>query len=354
MSELPQLLVDLLKIDSPTTNEKALTDYIQARLADYSGYKLTRKNNLLIYETHSADSKPYLALYGHLDTVPNQQTKPPYQDKDKIYGCGASDMKAGLAVMLKLLEDFSKLPAAFNLQFVFYDQEEGPFIKSGLKNAFIDFPFLKQADLAIVLEPTSNEIQTGCLGVINAEIIIRGKSGHSARPWQAKHPLDRALGLISKLNSFEPVKYQFDGLDFYEVLSITHLMSGKAKNIIPPHLEIWLNYRFNPSRSISDAVDFLKKLVPEDKNISLKIVDTSPAGQVVSKNSLLKKLVDKNSLKLRAKQAWTDVARLTLEGIPAVNFGPGDPSQAHQIDEYVYSSAMDENYAILLDFIKES
>lgn len=330
-SSIEKILLDILNINSPTGYEDELTTFIGSFCRNIKKLTLKKSKKTLVYSFKQSDKLPTIALYGHTDTVNNQQDKPPYKDDEFIHGCGASDMKAGLALMLNTARNLEYAKCNYNLQFIFYDAEEGPYEKSGLKNALLKIPELKQAALALVLEPTLGSIQNGCLGVINASLITNGKSAHSARPWEGENSIHKAIKTLGKIVNYPFKSEVIKGLKFIETMSITKINAGNLKNVIPSQCVANLNYRFAPSKNPNAAKAFLFDFLSEfDKVI---IDDIAPASQVLENNPLLTKLIEEHNLQSSTKQAWTDIARLNAHGIPAVNFGPGDPAQAHQENE---------------------
>ena len=337
---LEQDLLELLAIDSQTGNEQKISTLIETKNHSLQKFILKKKDyNLCYFSKDFQPNRKTIAFYGHLDTVKNQQTIPIQKDKDFIYGCGASDMKAGIATMMSLmriLEKTTKFP--YNYQFVFYTGEEGPYRQSGLEGIFSLITDLKNANIAFVLEPTNNNIQSGCLGSLRAKVKIFGKSGHSARPWLAENAIHKAWGLLKYLQELVPKKITSGSLDFYEVISATMVKGGILPNMVPDEVEFFLNYRYAPNKNNAKAKDeFLQKF--SNKLDAIEILELAPSAPVVT-NEMIKDILQKFSNKFEPKQAWTDIARLALEGIPAVNLGAGDPKEAHQKDEKVKISQL--------------
>jgi succinyl-diaminopimelate desuccinylase len=328
-------LLELLSIDSLTGEEEKISIFLQKKFQNFQNFELVKKHWTLCYFSKNTSSeKKTIAFYGHLDTVCNQQTKPVQKCGDFIYGCGASDMKAGLAVMVALMEFLEhKKNAPYNYQFIFYTGEEGSYRQSGLEGIFHTIPKLKEAQMAFVLEPTNNNIQSGCLGSVRAQAKILGKSGHSARPWLADNAIHKSWKLLQFFSEQKPQTVQLDSLKFFEVMSITMMNSGILSNVIPDEARFFINYRYAPNKQEKQAEEVLLQLL-QDKVDDIKILENSPSGKIV-KNELTHKIAEQFSLKIEPKQAWTDIARLTSEGIDAINLGAGDPSEAHQKNEKV-------------------
>ena len=291
--------------------------------------------------------RPLVLLAGHLDTVPAQGNRPGRRDGDVILGLGASDMKAGVAVMIETaLAD----PAArsVDLGFVFFGREELPAADSALTPLLAREPGLRTADLAIVMEPTANAIQAGCLGNIIARWTFAGTAGHSARPWLADNAIHRAARGIAALAEIPVETHAYGGLEFREAVSVTRVAGGIADNVVPDRAEALVNYRYAPGRTPGDAEERVRGWC--EPHGALEIVSDAPSGRVPQDNRLLDRLRAAGDLALEPKQAWTPVAEFSLAGVDAVNFGPGDPAFAHRRDEQVEVSALEECFAVLERF----
>ncbi len=281
-----------------------------------------------------------LGLFGHLDTVPPAPDQPVEIREQRVYGCGASDMKAGLAVMMTLLERWDRYDV--ELVGVFYDREEGPMAESGLPALL---PQLPPLDLAVVLEPTANTLQLGCAGGVHARVHFHGRRAHSARPWQGDNAIYRALPLLERLRGRGRREVLVDGLTFYEVMTPTLAFTKNSPNVVPDVFTVNVNYRFAPGRSVAAVLDEIDETVAGEGLV--EVVDVAPAGTVARSHPLIQRFIDRCGLVPEPKQAWTDVARLTEAGVPAVNFGPGDPAWAHQAGEFVAIEALDEGLRCL-------
>jgi succinyl-diaminopimelate desuccinylase len=278
-------------------------------------------------------------LGGHLDTVPAQGNRPGSRDGDRVRGLGASDMKGAVAVMVEL----ALAGAPFGA--LFFGREELPSGDSALT------PLLRRERLApglvVMMEPTANELHAGCLGNINATWTFHGRSGHSARPWLADNAIERAAAGVSALAAREPEPHDFDGLRFIEVASVTRIAGGIAGNVIPEQAECQVNFRYAPGRSPQEAEARLEALC--DGHGELRIDSNAPAG-AVAEDPLVDALVAAGDLAVAPKQAWTPVAEFAAAGLPAVNFGPGDPPQAHTREESVEVGALVRSYRVLEAF----
>ena len=214
-----------------------------------------------------------------------------------------------------------------------------------------DYNIIQKADLAFALEPTDNKVQVGCLGTMHASIIFEGKRAHSARPWQGENAIHKSVNFLKRLADFGIKEYQFEGMKFYEVMNATMVDYSGGRNIIPDKFVINVNYRFAPGKSIEDAKREVLELVKNEAKV--EFTDVCPSGRVCLDNEILIDFINKFNLSVEAKQAWTDVARLSLYRIDAVNFGPGNSAQAHQKNEYVEIKNIVENFNIFKNFIKK-
>ncbi len=309
--------------------EKQLCDDLEARIGTEPGWKVERtSNNLSIRRLEPDPSRGRVVFAGHLDTVPEPESGIEVRvDNELVYGRGASDMKAGDAVMLSLLEDFDWDSSWAEPVFVFYEREEGPYPENGLEAVFAGSPWVLDADLALCLEPTAGALEVGCVGTAQVEVTFKGKSSHSARPWQGENALTAAGEFLAALHERPAEKVLVEGLPFYEVLTPTLARGGRAKNVVPDEFWVNVNYRFAPGRALDDVKRTFEELLP--RTAGYEISDFAPSGPVSLNSPLLGKLID-SGIEVRPKQAWTDVARFALHGVAAANFGPGTPAQAHQ------------------------
>jgi succinyl-diaminopimelate desuccinylase len=284
-----------------------------------------------------------VVLAGHLDTVPAQANRPGRADDDAVHGLGASDMKAALAVMVEL----ALAGRAPGTTLCFFPREELPVSESSLTPLLQREAGLRQAEVAIVMEPTANAIHAGCLGNINATWSFHGVSGHSARPWLADNAIERAARAIAELaDAAPPEPAAFDGLEFVEAISIVGIEGGIARNVIPDRAVAHVNYRYAPGRSADEADARLHTLCDGEER-ELEIESNAPSGPVAVSHPFVQRLIDAGSLEVAPKQAWTPVAEFALAGVPAVNFGPGDPAYAHRRDELVRIDALVRSFRTL-------
>jgi succinyl-diaminopimelate desuccinylase len=349
---LAERTVELCRIASPLGEEAALADHVERwALARFPREQVFRLSHSLGVG-NLGDGRPTVALVGHLDTVPAHSRENPVRiEGDRLFGLGSSDMKGGLAVMMELAERLDLRALPYNLVFVLYEREEGPYLESGLGPLMEALPALKQVRLGIALEPTDNVVQVGCVGTLHATLRFTGRSAHSARPWQGENAVHKAGPLLAELLALPRREVSFDGFAFYEVFSVTLASGGRARNVIPDRLELNLNYRFAPGKSVEEAQEDVRRLLAG--RAELEFTDLAPSGRVCTDNPLFRKLLSVTGLPAASKQAWTDVARFSAFGVDAINFGPGETAQAHQADESASVAALGLAYEKLRAFLTD-
>jgi succinyl-diaminopimelate desuccinylase len=288
-----------------------------------------------------AGTRPAVLLAGHLDTVPAQGNRPGRRDAERVHGVGASDMKGALAVMIELA--LAGVPFAG----LWFGREELPVAESALGPLLSRARDEVAAELVVVMEPTDNAIHAGCLGNVNATWRFHGRSGHSARPWLADNAIHRAATAIATLARHEPEPHEFDGLVFREVASVTRIAGGIAGNVIPDLAEAHVNYRYAPGRSPAEAEARLAELCVGGE---LRIDSNAPSGPVATANPHARRLAAAGGLEVAPKQAWTPVAEFGQAGIDAINFGPGEPAQAHTREESITVAALVRSHRVLEAF----
>ena len=356
---LEALTLDLLRIESVIQHEREIADWVEAWANERGFHQVIRAgDNIALVPRPLRDDAKQLMLLGHLDTVPRSDENTPRIEGDKIYGLGASDMKGADAVILDVLAHAVEHEPTHDLVGILYACEEGPFDGSGMPEIIEAAPDLfKESTLAIAMEPTDNAIELGCLGTMHARVHFHGQRAHSARPWQGRNAIHLAAPFLSALAALEPRECTFGGLRFVEVCSATMVEFEGARNVIPGSFMINVNFRFGPDRSRSEAIAWITKLVHDSMGtdaideglVTVEIRDVCPSGRVCDDNPLLDELKATigDDVIVRAKQAWTDVGRLSELGMDAMNFGPGSGAQAHQVGEWCDRAQLAESRAIL-------
>ena len=346
---LAEATLALCAIPSVTGHERAIADELERRARALPGVAVRRVGESVVAEVGPAAPAPTIALFGHSDTVAPAADQPLAIRDGRVFGCGASDMKGGLAVMLELLAD-ADAASTTRLRCVFYDREEGPAQESGIV-ALLDGDGAvdRGLGLALCLEPTDNRVEAGCVGGLHARVTFVGRRAHSARPWQGDNAIYKALPLLALLRDRPRRAVEVGGLTFYEVLSATTAATEGSRNVVPDRFALNLNFRFAPGRDAASAIDELRALVPAGAEV--EIVDVAPAGAVRLDEPTLGAWIARNRVPVDAKQAWTDVARLAARGVPAVNFGPGATAEAHQARESVAIDALVAHHALVRDLL---
>jgi len=346
---LTERLLRLLRVPSPTGEERAICDFLVDQLRrDGPGYAIERVGNAFALFPAQRRREQLVAFVGHLDTVPDTGGNPPHVAGERIFGRGAADMKSGLAVMWGLIADPPAAPR-YDLAFLFYDGEEGPYDDSGLGPLLAELPWLDQVDLALCLEPSDNVLELGCMGTLHARVTYHGRAAHSARPWQGENAIYKAAPLLTRLAGRGPEEVTCEGLSYREVASVTLARGGTARNMIPDCFEVNLNLRFAPSCSLREAQQRTHELVGPAARIAF--TDLAPSGPIPRDNPLLHRLRHELELPVAPKQAWTDVARLAAAGVAAVNLGPGENAQAHQPDESTSIPQLEDGDQLLRRFV---
>lgn len=347
---LAERTLALCLVDSPIGQEAALADHVEAwARARFPQEAVFRHGHSLVVG-RADDPRPKIALVGHLDTVPAHPGEDPARiEGDRVYGLGSSDMKGGLAVMMALAETLPLDALPHQLVLVLYEREEGPYLESGLGPLFEKWPALKDVRFGIAMEPTDNVVQVGCVGSLHVTLRFSGKSAHSARPWHGVNAVHLAGPLLAELAARKPTEVVFDGYAFFEVASITKASGGRARNVIPESFELNLNYRFAPGKSVEEAQEDVRALVAG--RAALEFTDLAPSGRVCADNPFFQRLLAVTGLPAASKQAWTDVARFSAMGVDAVNFGPGETAQAHQLHESASVPALGVAYEKLFAFL---
>jgi succinyl-diaminopimelate desuccinylase len=328
---LVELTMALCDRESVSGNEAALADEIQAALAQHVHLELTRVGNGLVARTNFGRDKRVI-LAGHIDTVPLAANLPSqlmhFEREQVIFGRGSVDMKGGVAVMLVLAAELKVAPV--DISYIFYDNEEVASELNGLGRIAREHPELLIADFAVLCEPTSAQIEGGCNGTLRAEISATGIKAHSARPWMGKNAIHALAEALAKLADYEPETVSVDGLDYRESLNAVAVSGGIAGNVIPDAATLTVNYRFAPSRSAAEATEFVEQFFD---GLSVRVVDIAPGARPGLELPLAIEFQEAVGVSARPKYGWTDVARFSELGIPAVNYGPGDPSLAHADNE---------------------
>ncbi len=329
---IDETLLWLCSVASPIGEEKELCDAVVARL---SGAKLAGPirrvlNSIVVPVVRKGGGRPHVGIVGHLDTV-RTENGPARIEGDRCFGSGASDMKSGLAVMLDLVErPLEDLKC--DLTLAFYSKEEGNFDEDELGPVLDEVEEMRNISFAVAMEPSDNKIHLGCMGSIHATITFVGRTGHSARPWEADNAIMKAAPFLAELAALTPDQVILDGQPYRGVYTVTRASDGgRGRNVVPDRFSLNLNHRFTPNRTGEEAKQSILDLVAGRAEV--EFTDVSPPAMPHASHPYVQKLLDAGAKGAFPKQAWTDVARFAALGIPAINFGPGENAQAHQKNE---------------------
>jgi succinyl-diaminopimelate desuccinylase len=324
-----QLTRALCDIESVSGDEKSIADAIEEFLGDCPHLDVFRDGNALVARTNLGRAHRVL-IAGHIDTVPINGNLPTRVDDGKIWGRGTVDMKAGVAVHLRLAKDL--VNPVHDITWIFYDLEEVDSSRNGLGRLSRNHPELLAGDFAILGEPSNAIIEGGCNGTMLASISMSGVRAHSARAWMGSNAIHAAHVILDRLAAYEPQTVTVDGLDYREGLNAVAIRGGVAGNVIPDECVVEVNYRFAPSKSEADAAAFITALFTE---CDVDVTDSVAGARPGAETPLALSFIAAVGGHIAPKFGWTDVARFTALGIPAVNFGPGNPALAHADDERV-------------------
>jgi len=344
----------LCAVPSPIGEERELCTLLERRALERFG-RVRRVQNSLVIRVDppgGTSGRPLVALCGHIDTVPVHEGDrgPPRREGGRIVAPGASDMKSGVAVALEIAERIPRDRRFADLAVVLYAREEGPYLENELGPVLERSPELRDAGLAVCLEPTDGRLELGCVGSLHATLTFTGRAAHSARPWQGDNAVHRAGALLSELAGRPPREVSSGRLPFREVMTVTRIDGGRARNVVPDRCTLNLNFRFAPGRTPEEASAEVQALATRF-GATAEVTDQAPSCPAFAENALVARLRDRAGLEVSPKQAWTDVARLAAAGIPAVNFGPGATAQAHQRGEWVEVAAVEAAYRALERFL---
>jgi succinyl-diaminopimelate desuccinylase len=347
-ADLLALTAALVAVPSVSLAEEPLVDAVETRLRRLPGLDVERVGlNVVARTQHGRDRRVVMA--GHLDTVPANNNSVPRLEGDILHGLGAADMKSGVAVLLRLAEEIAA-EARFDCTFVFYEAEEIADEHNGLRKLFADRPDLVAGDFAVLLEPTDLWMEAGCQGSIRLEATFHGHRAHTARPWQGDNAIYRAAPVLQRLAGHQPQPLEVDGLTFRQALSVVGVHGGVAGNVVPDRCTVVVNRRYAPALTLEEAEAEVRALLAGADEVALTSV--SPAAPPNLNHPLVAEFAGLLDLPVRCKLGWTDVARFSAHGVPAVNFGPGDPEVSHTADEHVTRASVEGCFTALAAFLR--
>ena len=352
LTDLFKLTHELVCIPSESFQEKEIVDFVAQKLSEAPWLDVTRIGDNIVAKTgHTKGMR--LLLGGHTDTVPAQGNDQIRLSEDSIWGIGSADMKGGIAIMLSLALNVPD--SAVDMTYVFYAREEVAHKHNGLLEIEANQPELLIADLAILGEPTSGNIEAGCQGTMRFTLELKGERAHTARPWMGRNAIHRLSGVLTAIEDYESRNPVIEGCQYREALQVVKVEGGIAGNVVPDSTTLTINHRVAPDRSLDIAEKEIRDLLepfmePADE---LKVVDAAPPAKPGLSNPILASMIESHQLNVQAKLGWTDVAFFDQKGIPAANFGPGDATLAHTSNEQVERSSIDQCYLALKQIITE-
>lgn len=319
----------LVDVPSPSGSEGRLADEVEAALRALPHLHVERDGDAVLARTPGSSGRR-VVVAGHLDTVPVADNLPSRRDGDRLHGCGTSDMKAGVAVMLRLAA--AVVSPRHEVSWLFYDNEETDAAHNGLGRVARHAPQWLEADLAVLMEPTANRVEAGCQGTLRVLVVVPGRRAHSARSWLGDNAIHRAGDVLTRLAAYEPRRVWIDDCEYREGLNAVRIEGGVSGNVVPDRCTITVNHRFAPDRTEAEALAHVQEVLAPYECVP---TDSAPAALPRLTAEAAADFVTRVGGPPVAKLGWTDVARFAALGIPAVNFGPGDPNLAHTRDEYV-------------------
>ncbi len=357
--DLLALTAALVDVPSVSHDEALLADVVEARVrARAPQLSVERFENNVVARTTLGRAQR-IVLAGHLDTVPANGNERAEIVGTTLRGLGSADMKGGLAAMLALAERASGDPEglAFDLTVVFYEGEEVADEFNGLGRMFAHRPALVAGDFAIALEPTDGRVEAGCQGTIHLRATVHGSRAHSARPWMGDNAIHAMAPIIERVSMFGNPTVVIDGLEYREAMQVVRIEGGIANNVVPDRCSIVVNRRYAPRITVDEAVEAsIATLVDHASasSVEVEVVAASGGAHPNLGDPLVAGFVAGTGVEVAPKLGWTDVARFAAQGIPALNFGPGDPAIAHTAGEWLALDAIERCRDVLDRYLRSS
>lgn len=335
-----ELTADICNIESVSGNEKFLADAIESALSGLSHLEIIRNGNTLVAKTNLGRAQRVI-IAGHIDTVPVNNNLPVRYSEDEgaewLWGRGTVDMKAGVAVAVKLAAELTE--SAYDITWIWYDNEEVASELNGLGRLAAQNPELLHGEFAILGEPSNSTVEGGCNGTLRVEVRTHGVRAHSARAWKGENAIHKLAPALAVLAAYNPATVTVDGLDYREGLSAVGISGGVAGNVIPDEAALTVNYRFAPDKNVAQALAHVEEVFA---GLDVVVTDSAEGARPGLTAAIAQDFVAAVGAEPMPKYGWTDVARFSALSIPAVNFGPGDPSLAHTDDERVLTAQIVE------------
>lgn len=327
-ADLVDLFTGIVDIESVSGHEQRLADEVEAALRACGHLSVWRDGDTVVARTELG-RPTRVVIAGHLDTVPVAGNLPSRIVGDRVYGRGTCDMKGGVAVALAVAAAVSE--PRHDLTWVFYDHEEVEASRNGLGRVMRVRPDVLHGDFAVLMEPTAARVEGGCQGTLRAAVTTTGLAAHSARSWLGRNAIHEAADVLARLAAYEPRRVVVDGLEYREGLNAVAISGGIAGNVIPDRCVVTVNFRFAPDRDEQDAMGHVREVFAGH---DLEFTDFAPAARPGLDLPAAREFLAAVGGEAGPKYGWTDVARFSALGIPAVNFGPADPAKAHTDDEF--------------------
>lgn len=336
-ADVVTLTRQLVDIESVSRDERAIADAVEAALRALPHLEVVRRGHTVVART-TLGRVSRVVVAGHLDTVPVNDNLPSRLDAAAgiLHGLGTCDMKGGDAVILRLAATVTE--PVHDVTYVLYEAEEIDSAYNGLRLLGESDPELLAADFAILMEPSNAVVEAGCQGTLRVEVRTRGERAHSARSWRGVNAIHGAADVLARLNAYEARRPVIDGLEYHEGLNAVGISGGVAGNVIPDECVVTVNFRFAPDRSEAEALAFVEDFF---EGFDITLTDSAPGALPGLDRPAARAFIDAVGGEVNPKFGWTDVARFTTLGVPAVNYGPGDPMLAHKQDEHVETAQIE-------------
>lgn len=354
MTDLLRACADLVDIPSVSHDEAAITDHVEQRLAAAPWLTVERVGNSVVARTQRGLAQR-IVLAGHTDTVPANGNEGARIDGDVLWGLGSADMKSGIAVLLDIALTVAE--PAVDVTYVFYECEEVESRYNGLVKLLAERPELLEGDAAVLCEPTAAHIEAGCQGTLHLKITVVGARAHTARPWMGRNAIHRLGRLLDRVAAFEERRPVIDGCEFREALQAVRVEGGVAGNVVPDKASVVVNHRFAPDRTPADAqaavLALLGDTVDTDGGDTVELVQLAAPAPPSLDHPLLRAIAKRSGQAPQAKLGWTDVSFFAAHGVPATNYGPGDPNLAHTADERVDRADLEAVHTVLKGLVEQ-
>ena len=354
MTDLLRACAELVDIPSVSHDEAAITAHIEQQLRAAPWLTVDRVGNSVVARTERGLGSR-IVLAGHTDTVPANGNEGARIDGDVLWGLGAADMKSGIAILLDLA--LTTPEPAVDVTYVFYECEEVESRYNGMVKLLAERPELLEGDAAVLCEPTGAHIEAGCQGTLHLEITPAGARAHTARPWMGRNAVHRLGRLLDRVDAFEERRPVIDGCEFREALQAVRVEGGVAGNVVPDRASVVINHRFAPDRTSEEAqaavLALLGDTVDPEAGDTVELVQLAKPAPPSLTHPLLKALADRSGQAPLAKLGWTDVSFFAAHGVPATNYGPGDPNLAHTAEERVTRQDLDTVHAVLKGLVEQ-